>query len=93
MSRQQDGWQTEPATQIRWGLGYIQNRYGGCETEGMTFPARCCHCRRVYDLAKVTVTARYTDCSMWKAPCCGVLADDRQGWIRHYEELRHQRDV
>ena len=27
MSRPRDGWQTEPATQIRWCLDYIRNRY------------------------------------------------------------------
>lgn len=44
-------------------------------------PVRCT-CGRVYDLGKVTVTARYTDCSIWKAPCCGRQADDRgeTGW-------------
>lgn len=49
--------------------------------EGMTFPVRCNHCRRIYDLGTVTVTARYVDCSMWKSPCCGLLVDDRGvGW-------------
>lgn len=28
MSTVGDDWQTNPATQIRWGLGYIQDRYG-----------------------------------------------------------------
>lgn len=62
------------------------------DTEGMTFPIRCRHCSRVYDLGKVTVTGWYTDCSMWKAPCCGVLADDRKPpWgISHYTELPRQ---
>jgi hypothetical protein len=47
----------------------------------MSSPVRCT-CGQVYDLGKVTVTARYTDCSMWKAPCCGRTADDRgeTGW-------------
>lgn len=59
------------------------------DTSDMMFPVRCRHCGRVYDLAKVTVTARYTDCSMWKTPCCKILADDRKPpWgIAHYEEL------
>lgn len=44
-------------------------------------PVRCT-CGHIYDLGKVEVTARYTDCSMWKAPCCGRTADDRgeTGW-------------
>jgi len=62
------------------------------QAEGMMFPARCRWCSGVYDLAKVTVTGRYTDCSMWKAPCCGVTADDRKPpWgISHYTELPRQ---
>ena len=58
-------------------------------TEGMRSPVRCRWCGGVYDLGKVTVTARYTDCSMWKAPCCGVTADDRKPpWgVQHYTEL------
>lgn len=42
------------------------------DTSGMMVPARCTHCREVYDVTKVEVTARYTDCSMWTAPCCGA---------------------
>jgi len=56
------------------------NRY---DTEGMMFPVKCSHCAGgVYDLADVTVTARYIDCSMWKSPCCGITVDDRgeTGW-------------
>jgi hypothetical protein len=51
-------------------------------TAGMSQPAQCSHCHRIYDLGTVTVTARYADCSMWKAPCCGLLVDDRgeTGW-------------
>lgn len=44
-------------------------------------PVRCAHCSGIYDAGKVTVTARYTDCSMWNAPCCGRQVDDRgAGW-------------
>jgi hypothetical protein len=47
----------------------------------MFYPVRCTHCRKIYDAGKVEVTARYTDCSMWKAPCCGRTVDDRgKGW-------------
>lgn len=46
-------------------------------SEDMTYPVRCTYCSGIYDLSKVEVTARYTDCSMWKAPCCGATVDDR----------------
>jgi hypothetical protein len=60
--------------------------------EGMQLPVRCLRCHGgVYDLAEVTVTARYTDCSMWKTPCCGAEVDDRgeTGWklTKDYERL------
>jgi hypothetical protein len=44
-------------------------------------PVRCT-CGQVYDLGQVEVTARYADCSVWKAPCCDRTADDRgeTGW-------------
>ncbi len=41
------------------------------QTADMMFPVRCTWCSGIYDVGKVEVTARYTDCSMWKAPCCG----------------------
>lgn len=52
------------------------------EAEAMHQPVRCAFCHGVYDLGTVEVTARYTDCSMWKTPCCGITADDRgeTGW-------------
>lgn len=58
----------------------------------MMFPVRCLRCHRgVYDLAKVEVTARYADCSMWKTPCCDAVVDDRgeTGWksIKDYERI------
>jgi hypothetical protein len=51
-------------------------------TEDMSQPVRCNRCHGVYDLGTVTVTARYTACSVWKAPCCGAVVDDRgeTGW-------------
>lgn len=59
--------------------------------EGMMFPARCCHCERIYDLSKVTVVQRYTDCSVWLCPGCKLQVDDRgaNGWggRRDYVEL------
>lgn len=64
---------------------------GGCQecTDAMHLPVRC-RCGAVYDLGSVTVTARYTDCSMWRTPCCDIVTDDRlPGWggPRTYEEI------
>ena len=57
----------------------------------MSQPVRCCRCGGIYDLGKVVVTARYADCSMWSAPCCGATVDDRgeTGWktIQDYERI------
>ncbi len=39
-------------------------------------PARCTFCGDYYDLATVTVIARFADCSVWTTPCCGKTADD-----------------
>jgi hypothetical protein len=57
----------------------------------MTYPVRCTHCRRSYDLATVEVTARYADCSVWKAPCCGTVVDDRgdTGWKSRKDYIHH----
>lgn len=61
------------------------------ELEGMFSAVRCTHCGGVYDLGKVEVTGRYTDCSIWKAPCCGRTVDDRgeTGWktFKDYEYI------
>jgi hypothetical protein len=61
----------------------------GTGVSAMFMPVECAHCRQVYDAGKVTVTARYLDCSVWKSPCCGLTVDDRTPpWgIRHYWEL------
>lgn len=55
----------------------------------MMFPVQCQHCRAVYSLSHVKVTARYTDCSVWTSPCCGVPGIDDRPWVRdrHYREL------
>lgn len=61
------------------------------DTSGMRIPVRCTHCRGgVYDLAAVNVTARYTDCSMWRSPCCDLLVDDRgeTGWKSRGDYVR-----
>jgi hypothetical protein len=47
------------------------------DTRGMSAPVRCRTCGEVYDSGKVEVTARYVDCSVWTAPCCGRIADSR----------------
>ena len=44
---------------------------------GMLSPVRCRYCAKVYDLAKVVVVARYTDCSVWRCPGCDRQVDDR----------------
>jgi hypothetical protein len=45
----------------------------------------------IYDIGRVEVTARYTDCTMWRTPCCGSVVDDRgkTGWTsrRDYEVI------
>jgi hypothetical protein len=46
------------------------------QVRDMMFPVRCT-CGQVYDPAKVEVSQRYMDCSIWKAPCRGRQADDR----------------
>lgn len=68
--------------------------FGGADdpaVDEMLSPVRCT-CGQVYDLAAVHVTARYSDCSMWNAPCCGRPADDRgeTGWksTKDYYPLR-----
>jgi hypothetical protein len=65
-------------------------------TEGMYQPVECCHCGGVYDLGTVTVTARYADCSVWKAPCCGCEVDsrgevDEQGRTTGWKSIRDYR--
>ena len=63
------------------------------DTGGMRSPVRCRWCGCVYDLATVTVTGRYPYCKIWKAPCCGVTADDRKRGISHYTELPHHEET
>lgn len=59
------------------------------DTSKMMSPVRCLLCHHgVYDLAGVEVTARYTDCSMWKTPCCGVTTDDRTWPRASYSKIK-----
>lgn len=73
------------------------DRYGypmpHLDTTDMSQPAQCTHCGRVYDLGTVEVTARYSDCSMWRSPCCNRLVDDRgeTGWKSHGDYRRLDR--
>ncbi|GAW50587.1 MULTISPECIES: hypothetical protein [unclassified Nocardioides] len=56
----------------------------------MFHPGKCRWCGSIYDGGAVEVTARYADCSVWKAPCCGNSADDRpQGWGGSFFPLSH----
>lgn len=63
------------------------------DISGMFMPVRCTWCSGVYDAGKVEVIARYTDCSMWKAPCCGTTVDDRgdTGWKSRKDYVRLER--
>lgn len=49
---------------------------------------QCTHCRGTYDVGHVEVVARYSDCSVFKAPCCGRTVDDR-AWksLPDYREM------
>lgn len=40
-------------------------------------PVRC-RCGQIFDLQAVTVTARYSDCTVFTTPCCGRTADNRE---------------
>jgi rubredoxin len=48
--------------------------------ESMLMPMQCTSCRLIFDAGKVEVTARYSDCSVWKCPGCGRTHDDRPSW-------------
>lgn len=58
----------------------------------MMLPVRCMHCQAIYDIARVHVTARYSDCSVWTSPCCGVCGIDDRPWTRdrHYREISRE---
>lgn len=76
---------------------FVGVRTYGVDVEGMMSPVRCLRCYRgVYDLGAVEVTARYTDCSVWRTPCCRVTVDSRGaqgGWgVRADYEHISQRD-
>lgn len=58
----------------------------------MRIPVRCMHCGAVYDITRVQVTGRFTDCSVWTAPCCGLRGVDDRPWVRdrHYQEISRE---
>lgn len=43
----------------------------------MRIPVLCTYCSKTYDLTKVKVTHRYSDCDQFKSPCCDRLVDTR----------------
>jgi hypothetical protein len=54
---------------------------------GMVSPVRCTRCSQVYDMAVVTVTARYSDCSVWTSPCCQRSVDDRGPGLKSVPDI------
>lgn len=38
----------------------------------------CTHCQGTYNLGNVKTLARYADCTVFEAPCCGRTVDDRR---------------
>ncbi|MEV1013823.1 hypothetical protein AB0I89_24020 [Micromonospora sp. NPDC049801] len=71
-------------------------RHTNAQIAGMFKPASCNRCRNgMYDIGTVEVTARYTDCSVWRTPCCKQVVDDRgeTGWTtrRDYEVIDKSR--
>jgi len=70
---------------------YGRQLFDMAQIDGMHQPVRCLRCNQgVYDLGTVEVTARYADCSVWKAPCCGSVVDDRgeTGWKTFNDYVR-----
>jgi len=47
------------------------------DVSGMGYPMRCKWCGQVHDAGPVEIVQRYSDCSVWRCPHCGVLGDDR----------------
>lgn len=65
---------------VRRRLAFEARRNGltaGPDVSQMHAPVRCKWCGCVHDSGPVTVVARYSDCSVWRCPGCGVLVDDR----------------
>lgn len=61
--------------------GALRARGADAEMAKEMFLPVLCECGSIYDQGTVTVTARYSDCSVWKTPCCKRECDDRPpGW-------------
>lgn len=45
---------------------------------GRPIIVECRHCSGTYNLMAVETIARYADCTVFKAPCCGRTVDDRR---------------
>lgn len=39
---------------------------------------RCHSCNSIFNIGGVEVIARYSDCTVFKTPCCSRTVDDRQ---------------
>jgi hypothetical protein len=52
---------------------------------------QCARCGGIYDLGGVETVARYADCTVFKAPCCGATVDDRR-W-KSLPDITYLRDV
>jgi hypothetical protein len=74
----------------RWELDIYGQMIQVPDVTGMHQPARCTHCRTVYDLGTVTVEQRYADCSVWRCPGCKLAVDDRgeTGWTSRRDYIR-----
>ncbi len=42
----------------------------------ISIKVRCNFCGETYDLTMVRVVGRYSDCTVFKTPCCDRIADD-----------------
>jgi hypothetical protein len=57
----------------------------------MSALVKCTWCGQKYDLTRVTVIKRYSDCTVFESPCCRRQVDDRAWKSRpDFEEVNHQ---
>lgn len=56
---------------------YLSGRCDCQDVSSMLAPVRCKRCACVHDSGPIEVVQRYSDCSVWRCPGCGVLVDDR----------------
>jgi hypothetical protein len=64
------------------------------DTSEMSYPMRCKWCAGVHDAGSVQVVQRYSDCSVWKCPNCGILGDDRPlSWGGSFERYETASEV